>query len=82
MANINENMVDSEEDTRCSVIVLTKTDYMPHYRKQGIHKAVGLLNDFGNMYTGQRMPTLRAAEATEKYKNQVKQDQTCSAGHG
>lgn len=70
--NINKNIVEFEVDTGCSVTILSKAEYAKLWTAGGARE----LQDCSmtlKTYTGEKVPTLGAAEVIVKYKGQVKQ---------
>ncbi|XP_062400896.1 uncharacterized protein K02A2.6-like [Sardina pilchardus] len=70
--NINKNIVEFEVDTGCSVTILSKTEYAKLRTAGGTQQ----LQDCSmtlKTYTGEKVPTLGAADVTVRYKGQVKQ---------
>ncbi len=70
--NINENIVEFEVDTGCSVTILSKTEYAKLWTAGGSQE----LQDCSltlKTYTGERVHTVGASDVTMKYKDQVKQ---------
>ncbi|KAK0146771.1 hypothetical protein N1851_013888 [Merluccius polli] len=70
--NINKNIVTFEVDTGCSVTILSKTEYAKLQTAGGTQE----LQDCSvtlKTYTGEKVPTLGAADVTVRYKGQVKQ---------
>ncbi|KAK0139329.1 hypothetical protein N1851_024035 [Merluccius polli] len=70
--NLNKNIVTFEVDTGCSVTILSKTEYAKLQTAGGTQE----LQDCSvtlKTYTGEKVPTLGAADVTVRYKGQVKQ---------
>ena len=71
--NLNGNMVKFEVDTGCSVTIVSKTEYAKLWAAAGGTPELQDCSLTLKTYTGERVPTLGAAEVTVQFKDQTKQ---------